>query len=331
MSFVRIRPDDLEQIGTLTNLYRAARAVDDPDALPVIEAEEAYDVAYGHDLEPSEKYLYVAPGCRTPVGVLELDMPVRDNRHLTWAALTVHPEHRRQGHGSAMMTETLQRTRDAGRTTVWAGIAEEDTGAAAFLQRFGFCYASHDARRRQRLADVDRVTVQRLHGQAEQAARDYRIERLRPPLDDDVLADLVEVTNAINDAPMGELTHEEEVFDVARLRNSQVATELRGGSIYRIIARHRDSGAVAAHTVVHLTPRRPDVAFQGDTAVSRDHRGHRLGMLLKTEMMCWLGEVAPQLEVVETWNNADNRFMIDINEALGYRLSRVFATYQLVV
>lgn len=331
MSFVRIRSDDLGQISTLTDLYRVARAIDDPDALPPVEAEEALDVAYGHDLEPAEKYFYFAPECRTPIGVLELDMPVRDNRQLTWAALTVHPEHRRRGHGSAMMAETLQRTREAGRTIVWAGIAEDNAGAAAFLQGFGFRYANHDARRRQRLADVDRVAVERLHTQAQEAARDYTIERLRPPLADDVLADLVEVTNAINDAPMGELSFEEEVFDVERLRNTQVAIKLRGASMQRIVARHRATGAVAGHTVVHLTPRRPAVAFQGDTAVSRDHRGHRLGMLLKIEMMHWLAEMAPQLEVIETWNNADNRFMIDINQALGYRLSRVFATYQLVL
>ena len=38
-------------------------------------------------------------------------------------------------------------------------------------------------------------------------------------------------------------------------------------------------------------------------------------------MMRWLAEAEPQLEVLETWNNADNRFMISVNELLGYRLS----------
>jgi RimJ/RimL family protein N-acetyltransferase len=63
--------------------------------------------------------------------------------------------------------------------------------------------------------------------------------------------------------------------------------------------------------------------------VSRAHRGHRLGLLLKIAMMRWLAEAEPQLELLETWNNADNRFMISVNELLGYRLSNTFATYEL--
>jgi RimJ/RimL family protein N-acetyltransferase len=46
-------------------------------------------------------------------------------------------------------------------------------------------------------------------------------------------------------------------------------------------------------------------------------------------MMRWLAEMEPQLKIIETWNNADNKFMINVNEALGYRLSRIFNMYEL--
>ena len=88
------------------------------------------------------------------------------------------------------------------------------------------------------------------------------------------------------------------------------------------IARHRQTGEVGGHTVVATHPLRPEVGGQGDTAVARQHRGHRLGLLLKIDMMHWLAEVEPQLKIIQTWNNADNTFMINVNEALGYRLSR---------
>jgi hypothetical protein len=51
-------------------------------------------------------------------------------------------------------------------------------------------------------------------------------------------------------------------------------------------------------------------------------------MLLKIEMMRWLAESEPGVEVIETWNNADNNYMISVNEAIGYRLSRVFAMFE---
>ena len=141
----------------------------------------------------------------------------------------------------------------------------------------------------------------------------------------------MEVTAAINDAPMGDLTFEDEVFDVARLRDIETAREGRGDRIYRLAARHRETGVIGGHTVVVVNPLRPEHAGQGDTAVHRDHRGHRLGLLLKIEMMRWLAETEPQITEITTWNHADNRYMIDVNEAIGYRLSRVFAMYERTV
>ena len=144
-----------------------------------------------------------------------------------------------------------------------------------------------------------------------------------------MLSELVEVTAAINDAPMGELTYEDEKFDLQRLRDLETAARGRGDRVYRVIARHRATGEVGGHTVVITHPLQPDVAGQGDTAVARHHRGHRLGLLLKIDMMRWLAQVEPQLKIIETWNNVDNKFMINVNEALGYRLSRIFNMYEL--
>ena len=50
------------------------------------------------------------------------------------------------------------------------------------------------------------------------------------------------------------------------------------------------------------------------------HRGHKLGLLLKTDMNLWLREVQPQLVEISTWNAESNDFMIGVNEAIGYRV-----------
>jgi GNAT superfamily N-acetyltransferase len=289
----------------------------------------AGQMRYGWDLEPPEHYLYIPEGTSDPAGVLVLDMPTRDNLHLVWAQILVHPDQRRHGHGSVIMNEALRMARESGRSTIWVGTAEDDQGARRFVERFGFRYASHDARRRQVLANVDQTEVQRLWELAEAAATDYSLERLQPPISDEVLTALVEVTAAINDAPMGELTHEDEKFDLQRLRDFETAARGRGDRVYRVIARHRDTGEVGGHTVVLTHPLQPDVGGQADTAVARHHRGHRLGQLLKIDMMRWLADAEPQLEIIETWNNVDNTFMINVNEALGYRLSRIFDMYEL--
>jgi RimJ/RimL family protein N-acetyltransferase len=98
---------------------------------------------------------------------------------------------------------------------------------------------------------------------------------------------------------------------------------------YRVIARHRTTGEVGGHTMMIIHPLQSHIGMQADTAVARHHRGHRLGLLLKIDMMRWLAHAEPQLTIIETWNNVDNELMIKVNEALGYRLSRVFTTYEL--
>jgi hypothetical protein len=50
------------------------------------------------------------------------------------------------------------------------------------------------------------------------------------------------------------------------------------------------------------------------------HRGHRLGVLLKTEMNLWLRDAQPQLVSIDTWNAESNDHMIEVNEAMGYRI-----------
>ncbi|HET9872513.1 MAG TPA: GNAT family N-acetyltransferase [Propionibacteriaceae bacterium] len=331
MPFLPVRPENAELVALAVDIVNAANRVDDPDAIEELPELTALWLTYGWDLEPAEKFLYFPDGSDTAVGVLDIEHPMRDNRELVWGGVVVRPEHRRRGHGTAMVQEVLRRTRELGRSIVWIGAVESDPGARAFLERFGFAYASHDARRRQRLADVDRAELGRLHAEAVRAAADYEVVRQVAPTPDDLLAELVAVTAAINDAPMGELVHENEVFDLQRLKDVETASAGIGHTVYRIYARHKQTGEIGGHTVMVSHPLEPALAHQGDTAVSREHRGHRLGLLLKIEMMRWLAEVEPQLELIETWNHADNTFMINVNEAIGYRLSQVFAAYQLLL
>jgi GNAT superfamily N-acetyltransferase len=324
-----VSPDDTASVAALVALHNAAQRVDDPDGmdwLPVVAADE---LRYGWDLQPEEHFLYRPEGADQPVAALAVDMPKRDNRHLFWMQLIVHPEHRRQGHGTAVMNAALRMAEQAGRHTVWVESVEDDPVARKFVERFGFTFASHDARRRQRLAEVDQDQIARLLAESEAAAADYVVERLLPPVPDAILQQMVEVTAAINDAPMGTLTFEDEVFDLGRLQDIETARARKGHRSYRVVARHRESGEIGGHTQVVISPHRPHLGMQADTAVSRAHRGHRLGLLLKIDMMRWLAEAEPQLQMLETWNNADNRFMIGVNELLGYRLSNTFATYEL--
>ena len=73
---------------------------------------------------------------------------------------------------------------------------------------------------------------------------------------------------------------------------------------------------------------RPWHAHQLDTSVLAEHRGHRLGLLLKGSMVHWLAEAEPQLLEVDTWNAASNAHMIAVNDRLGYQVVATATCYQ---
>ncbi len=69
-------------------------------------------------------------------------------------------------------------------------------------------------------------------------------------------------------------------------------------------------------------------ADQLDTSVVGAHRGHRLGLLLKADMLRWLAETEPALEAIDTFNAESNDHMVAVNERLGYRLMGRELQYQ---
>jgi hypothetical protein len=74
---------------------------------------------------------------------------------------------------------------------------------------------------------------------------------------------------------------------------------------------------------------RSELGYQWDTIVSREHRGHRLGLLVKLANLRLLREVSPKTRYLNTWNADDNAPMVAVNDALGYRPVEVTQEWQL--
>ena len=62
---------------------------------------------------------------------------------------------------------------------------------------------------------------------------------------------------------------------------------------------------------------------QDDTLVLKEHRGHRLGMLLKVANLEFLQRERPGHPAVTTFNAAENEHMLAVNDALGFVPVRV--------
>lgn len=310
-------PDDLAELDAWSALANEVIAADTPWDHPVTPEIGAGRFRHGWEGEPSSPYLASVGGEVVAWG----SVGTTDYDNLDVAALTleVGPRHRRRGHGSALLAALLEEVTRRGRSSVIVD-AWESAAADAFATRHGFERRLSSINRRQLLADVDWPTLQKQYDAALPHAVDYAIERWPVPTPDDRLDALAEMASAINDAPLDDLDYEDEVFTGERMRAYEVATLGRRQRMYRLVARHLPSGELAAQTVVAVEVDHAERGHQHDTSVTRAHRGHRLGLLLKTDMLRWLAEAEPQIATVDTFNAESNGHMIGVNEVLGYRV-----------
>ncbi len=317
MDLVHFGPDDASALRDCVSVRNAVRKHDSPWQHPLTETDVAGNLRYGWDLEPDTAFLPVVEG--ELVGYTAYSVSDYDNLHLAWLTVEIHPDHRRRGHGSALLEALVARVRDLGRTSVGLAGWDLDT-TTAFAERHGFELGSVSVNRRQVLAEVDWADVERRRAEALEHARDYELVRRTDRTPDDELEAVAEMSAALNEAPSDDVDIVVVVFSAQRIRDYETAQLAREGAFHRIYARHRGTGELAGQTVVAVEPDRPHLAEQHDTSVVRAHRGHRLGLLLKAEMMLWLRETQPQLESVDTWNAESNDFMIGVNDVLGYRI-----------
>ncbi|MGZ4443008.1 MAG: N-acetyltransferase family protein [Nocardioidaceae bacterium] len=317
--------DDAEQVRGAVAVLNAAGLVDSPWVHPSTERGHALGLRHGWDGEPSRAYVAVADG--RVVGQAELSVSEWDNRHLAWADVTVHPDHRRRGLGSELLDFLQQEARAAGRTSVGCGGWDVEP-ARAFAARHGFERRSTAINRRQYLDKIDPGALRTLYDGALEAAAAYELVRYAGRTPEPMLEPVAVLTAAINDAPTDDLDIVDEVFTAARIaayEDAQIGQERR---LYRLLARHRVTGELGGHTVVAVEAERPHVGHQHDTSVVRAHRGHRLGLLLKSAMVLWLAGEEPQLQTVDTWNAESNDHMIAVNEELGYQVLGRGVQYQ---
>lgn len=319
MELIPYDADDVVAVETAAAIEREVVLADSPWERPPTLYRHTMRLRYGDDGEPGRHFL-VRDG-DADVGLVAIETTEHDNRDLAWLGVAIRPRARRRGFGSVALELALGECARAGRPSVLL-YGWESEAMRAFAGRGGFSERGLEVRRLQKLegtaAETDRFVS--LHAEAAPHAVDYELVRITGYTPEELLPELAEVTAAINDAPLEGLEMEDDRFDAGRVRDYEHARIASGFRFRRVLARHRGTGALAGHSVVVVDSEQPAWGEQHDTAVLPAHRGHRLGLLLKTEMLIWLADEEPQLRRVLTENMASNRPMIAVNELLGQQV-----------
>lgn len=138
-------------------------------------------------------------------------------------------------------------------------------------------------------------------------------------------------TRMSTDAPMAGLDLQEAVWDADRVAAHDKVLRDLGVRTFTTAAAHLPRRALVGFTQIYAPRDKPDVVWQESTLVLTEHRGHRLGMLVKAANLQLLAERYPQARRIHAGNAQENSFMLDINVALGFRQSGVWGLWQLVL
>jgi GNAT superfamily N-acetyltransferase len=313
--------DDLDDraVAGAVALLDAARVVDSPhEQVGPTVSSFTTNLQHGWDGDPP-LVAVARDGRNRVVAVLNVGIPHWANTHVGFVSVTVDPLARRQGIGRRLFEAGVERARTDGRTLILSDCLVDSAGVE-FARAMGLEQASVFVWRRQDLGSLDWSHLDAEYSAAQSRATGYELVRVAGPTPDTMLADVAMMTAAINDAPTDDLDVEDEVFTPERIRAFEAARLANKNRTYRVIARDRDTGALAGHTMVGVKSEHPGYGWQYDTSVLRAHRGHRLGRLLKIAMLLWLADEEPQLRTIDTGNAASNAHMIEVNEVLGYQV-----------
>jgi RimJ/RimL family protein N-acetyltransferase len=329
--FVRWDPADTDTAMACYEVHRSAHLADEPHEPPNSAGTFRVMLAQGWQRNPGEVWTVPGETTGTVLGFYRLDLPDLENKDRVFLNPVVHPTVRGRGIGRELVRHAAARAADNGRS-IMDGVVLEDSAGDTFAQRIGAALSLEEVRRVQELRKIPPGRVADLRATAARAAAGYSLVTWTGPVPDEYCGAVAEVINAFNDAPRGAGV-EDEIWDADRIRE-RTGSLVRGGHLrgYTVAALHDASGEMAAITEMMVDPEHPEWAYQQLTAVTRPHRGHRLGLLVKTAMLEWLAGAEPGVQRIATGNAAANEHMIAVNETLGYEVVKPgYRFYELAV
>ncbi|MFI6981459.1 GNAT family N-acetyltransferase [Embleya sp. NPDC050154] len=261
-----------------------------------------------------------------PLGSAFLRLFTRPGQdHLAELDLRVHPAERRRGTGGRLLAAAVEAARADGRRSLLAQ-AEVDSPGDRFLAARGFRAVLTLIYARLPLAEVDLAAVTEVAERAHPGYRFLAWDGIVP----DAWADTFAVSRrAMDDMPMGDTDYGTVIWDVDRVRAAARAIADRGELLHTIAAIDTADGSIVGFTELVVPGDGKGDGQHYSTGVLPEHRGHGLGRRMKAEAILRARDRHPDLAGLCTDTAAENRAMLGINAALGYRPTHRSTEYRL--
>ena len=281
-----------------------------------------------------ERHAAVVDG--TVAGTLFLSCGTKENLSQAFLYVAVRPAYRRRGVGRALWRHGLDRAAANGRTVIASetlapvdGGLHRDPGGAAFLAAMGMTAKLTMVRRRLDLTAVDQERVEAQLAEAWTYAGGYELRVWVNHTPPDLVDDIAYLDGRVLlDSPSGDLDREPPKMDAARIRERETLAAAAMSTYVHAALVHTATGRVAAWSLISHALEHKGQGHQRATIVDPEHRGRRLGTIVKLELQRYLRTVTPGMAFVDTLNADTNAHMIRINDLTGYRPVDALPNYQ---
>lgn len=331
-------------------------SISSPDARDFIDMIEVFNRGVEHDIgldhlrwEPAEmlpawrEQRYVGRGghlirrAGAPVGALQWSASREAGARNLEFDLVTTPEGRGAGIEALLLRRLLDDAREQERTVLQTfTIHRVDAPCERIASPTGFGSVPQDEWTRFfldhgfALQQVERNSMFDLSGSFEEVERmlagalahagdDYRVHTWTGATPAEHREAFAYVLSRMStDVPMGDLDLPEETWDVERVVHRDRRLADSGLLIGVAAVEHVPTGRLVAYNELGIGEDRTRPTNQWGTLVVKEHRGHRLGTIVKcANLLRWPG-LAPQSPFVSTFNAEENRPMLDVNEAIGF-------------
>lgn len=299
------------------------------------------DIAFWQGNEYEERHVYVARLEGRIVGCGTLTLPLSENTTTAGIHVLVDAPFRRRGFGLVILGVLEGVAQDRDRSSfdgycgepiapVLAGVplleaasgsggVPRDSASTRFAVHCG--YSLEQVETNSSLAlPFDATQIDALEADARSRSTAYSVITWSDRCPDEFVEAYARLKSLMStEVPIAGLGWEGEAWDAARVRQEEATWRAGGLDALVSVARHNDSGELAAYTALVHREAMPAVIFQEDTLVDPVHRGHRLGMLVKVANLRKAVLAWPAGTSVMTWNASENQHMLAINIALGFK------------
>ncbi|WP_354169323.1 GNAT family N-acetyltransferase [Arthrobacter sp. UYEF36] len=285
------------------------------------------------------------------VGTVDIALPLSENLDMAEFDLDVLPEFQGRGVGRRLIEAAEHFARDEGRHTILidtnhprSSLGDSEAGQLVPGTGLGFVpvnsreveFARHSGYTLQHIEQfsacalpLDSELVEELHTEAGEAnGGRYRLHHWTDRCPEQWLEAVAALENSAGEDGVPGVDDTDMVFDGGILREAEDVAIAQGRRTVVTAVEHIDSGVLVGLTTISVLAMRPDVVFQDDTVVLREHRGNKLGLLIKVANMERLSEQFPDARVLYTWNAPENRYLLQVNLQLGFKTAGVTGIWQ---